>query len=192
MRGHVWHRLKLYSGQGHEKNLPTQHIEAQTHSRISSQNGNEKRSASDSAPPSQGAQAPECLIDSAFKKAEFGFPRHLHLLKAGEFDAVFKQNAYRASSRELLLLARPNDLAYPRLGLVVAKRQVRLSVRRNRLKRVLRETFRHHQQALGSHDIVALVRAPFQDIPREQLYALTEQQWLKLIKHLAPPLEPNC
>ncbi len=121
----------------------------------------------------------------------FGFSRPLRLLKAGEFDAVFKHNAQRVSNRELLLLARPNDLDHPRLGLVVAKRQVRRSVDRNRLKRVLRETFRQQQHALGSHDIVALVRAPFQELPSEQHHRFAEQQWLRLLKrlHSSPELD---
>lgn len=129
------------------------------------------------------------MTDHLPAERALGFPRHLRLLKAGEFDAVFKQNLHRVSNRELLLLARPNGLDHPRLGLVVAKRQVRRSVDRNRLKRVLRETFRQQQHALGSHDIVALVRAPFHELPSTQHHRFAEQQWLRLLKRLHPSPE---
>jgi len=42
----------------------------------------------------------------------------------------------------------------PRLGIVVGKRAVRRAVDRNRLKRAIRESFRHEQHRLPSLDIV--------------------------------------
>lgn len=51
-----------------------------------------------------------------------------------------------------------NDAGWPRLGLIIPKRQVRLAVRRNTLKRWIREAFRHRQQCLPAADIVVRVQ----------------------------------
>lgn len=47
---------------------------------------------------------------------------------------------------------------HPRLGIIVAKKNVRLAVERNRLKRQLRETFRKQRQTLPSLDIILLAK----------------------------------
>lgn len=52
------------------------------------------------------------------------------------------------------VFARPNDLSYPRLGLVVGKKVAKRAVKRNYIKRSVREWFRLHQQELGSMDYV--------------------------------------
>lgn len=48
-----------------------------------------------------------------------------------------------------------------RLGIVVAKRNVKLAVARNRIKRLVRETFRQQQQRLDGLDIVVVVKKNF-------------------------------
>ena len=47
---------------------------------------------------------------------------------------------------------------HPRLGIIIAKKNVKLAVERNRLKRQLRETFRKQRQVLPSLDIVLLAK----------------------------------
>jgi ribonuclease P protein component len=52
------------------------------------------------------------------------------------------------------VIARPNDLGHARLGLAVGVRAAGNAVRRNRVKRVIREAFRANQQELPSVDLV--------------------------------------
>lgn len=54
----------------------------------------------------------------------------------------------------------PNQLAHPRLGLIVAGKVVRRAVGRNRVKRLLREVFRARQQELAGLDLVVRLRRP--------------------------------
>ncbi|MCB1666890.1 MAG: ribonuclease P protein component [Porticoccaceae bacterium] len=112
------------------------------------------------------------------------FSRENRLLNSKEFQAVFDHNDYRVANPNLLLLAKPNFLGHPRLGMVVAKKNIRRAVDRNRVKRVVRETFRHRQQKLGGVDVIFLARKGMGDLPREQQTELLEKSWRKLAGRL--------
>lgn len=47
----------------------------------------------------------------------------------------------------------------PRLGIAVPKKQVKHAVRRNRIKRIIRNSFRQRSQTLPNCDLVVLCRA---------------------------------
>jgi ribonuclease P protein component len=73
------------------------------------------------------------------------------------FSAVFAEQVRRGSG-PLVLYARPNTVGHHRLGLTVPRR-VGSAVRRNRIKRLIREAFRLQQHELpGSYDLVVVVR----------------------------------
>lgn len=56
-------------------------------------------------------------------------------------------------------MSRPNELDHARLGMVVAKRQFRRAVDRNRMRRIIRETFRLQGPDLPALDVVVRVLA---------------------------------
>jgi len=87
-----------------------------------------------------------------------GFAKNQRLLAAAEYKNVFDSPSCRFSNKHLLLLARPNALTASRLGLVMSKKNVGCSVKRNRLKRLCREAFRLHSKDFATIDIVLLGR----------------------------------
>tara|TARA_R110000782_G_scaffold29363_3_gene73016 strand:- start:3444 stop:3821 length:378 start_codon:yes stop_codon:yes gene_type:complete len=113
---------------------------------------------------------------------DFHFEKSLRLLNASEYQAVFDESRLKVSTAELLFLARKNNLGRARLGLVIAKKNVRLSVQRNRVKRVVRETFRLHQYKLQGIDIIVLARRGLSDIDNKQLHETCNQLWYQLEK----------
>jgi len=113
------------------------------------------------------------------------FGKHQRLLTASEFKAVFDGACYKSSQRYLLFLARPNLLLNARLGTAVSKKNAKLAVQRNRLKRLLREQFRLHQQILVGLDIVALVKPGLWQQDNTAIVGLIDQQWERLIKQHA-------
>ena len=64
----------------------------------------------------------------------------------------------RSRDRFFTMLVRENGLGLARLGIAVGKKHVRRAVDRNRIKRQVRETFRHHAAMLGGIDVVVLAR----------------------------------
>jgi ribonuclease P protein component len=86
------------------------------------------------------------------------------LLKPDEYRRVFN-GGRRSIDRHFLVLAYPNRGQYARLGLAVAKKHCRKAVERNRIKRMIRESFRHNQKALAGLDLVVVARqgAPLAD-----------------------------
>ena len=85
------------------------------------------------------------------------FPKSLHLRTPREFAAVYDAKT-RESRGPLLVYALPNGLAHPRIGLSTS-RKVGTAVRRNRIRRLLREAFRLMQHDLPrGYDLVVVVR----------------------------------
>lgn len=110
-----------------------------------------------------------------------GFGREKRLLTPRQFKAVFDSPSGKAPGKSVLLLARNNELDHSRLGLVIGKKSVKLSVERNRLKRQIRESFRLNQDNLVGWDIVVVARKGLGDLQNAEL----AQQFGKLWKRLA-------
>ena len=58
----------------------------------------------------------------------------------------------------MTVLAIPNQLQHPRLGLAISRKVANKAVSRNRIKRLIRESYRHWQSRLDNLDIVILGR----------------------------------
>lgn len=90
--------------------------------------------------------------------SENAFPKTARLLSPKDYKPVFDNSRYKVSTKQFLLLATASQARRPRLGLVIAKKHVSKAVQRNRLKRVLRESFRLRQSEIPLIDIVVLAR----------------------------------
>ena len=110
------------------------------------------------------------------------FPKSSRLLIGAQFQRIFQQADFKVSQRHFLILARANDLQYPRLGLVVAKKNIRLAVQRNRIKRRIRETFRLQQAHIGSIDAIVLPRSGADQLSDQELNLQLAQLWQRLAK----------
>lgn len=109
----------------------------------------------------------------------YTFTRELRLLTPAQFKSVFTK-PIKASSAEITLLAIPNEEKHPRLGLTVAKRFVKRANQRNRIKRVIRDSFRLHQHDIPDLDIVVLVRNGVLEMDNPEIKKLVEKLWRKL------------
>lgn len=110
------------------------------------------------------------------------YTRQLRLCDSAQFKAVFDGTEARVSLREMLLLARKNGLPYPRLGVVVAKKHCRLATSRNRIKRLIRESYRLHQETLAGLDIIVLARRGIEDLDNATISRSLAKSWTRLGK----------
>ena len=116
--------------------------------------------------------------------SEFSFGKPKRLLNAGDFTPVFNKADIKVSHQHILFLARKNHGIESRLGLVIAKKNVRLAVQRNRIKRIIREYFRLHPVS-QEIDIIVLARKGLGTLDNATLHQLIDQQWRRLEKKLA-------
>jgi ribonuclease P protein component len=77
-------------------------------------------------------------------------------------------------------VVRPTEGAEARLGLAIAVRSVGNAVRRNRLKRQVREQFRRQRATLPPVDIVITARTAARDAPAAELRAALQRLWIQI------------
>ena len=107
----------------------------------------------------------------------YAFPRRARLLSAHQYTDVFKQPDLVVSDGPLRIRVKKNSTEHARLGLVIAKRVFSKAVRRNRIKRIIRDHFRKKVNDLPSVDVVIQVFAELKD---DRLHNLLERQFLLL------------
>ncbi len=116
-------------------------------------------------------------IDASFGKAK-------RLLNAQDYSTVFDGPDAKAFHKNLLLLAKVNKGPRHRLGLVIAKKNVRQAVQRNRIKRIAREFVRKGPDGLPL-DVVVLARRGLDQLDNAELASLFQRQWDKLARHIS-------
>jgi ribonuclease P protein component len=111
----------------------------------------------------------------------WSFPRTARLTTSDHYQRVFAEST-RVSNRAFTLLARANTEGVPRLGLAISKKCARKAVQRNRIKRLVRETFRMQQKELPAIDIVVLCRPEAVQQDSKELAQGLEKLWHRLQK----------
>jgi ribonuclease P protein component len=86
----------------------------------------------------------------------------------------------KSADRLFTILYRPNDLDLPRLGFAIAKQRVRLAVKRNRLRRLVRESFRLGRAQLPAVDIVVMARSDAATATNQNVIASLNLHWQRL------------
>lgn len=114
----------------------------------------------------------------------FAFPRSARLLDSKSYTRVFA-DARRCADRYFTILARASDrdaFEAARLGLAISKRNAPRAVARNRIKRVIRDSFRHARPGLPCADLVVLCRRAAVDADNATLRASLATHWQELAR----------
>lgn len=88
---------------------------------------------------------------------QFCLPRAARLLKPGDF-AALRGRSRRIGTSHFLAEVLATDLPTCRLGQAVSRRVSKRAVDRNRIKRVVRDSYRLVRASLPAHDIVLVAR----------------------------------
>ena len=84
-----------------------------------------------------------------------------------------------------MVLARPNGLGHPRLGMAVGVKSAGNAVNRNRVKRAIRELFRHRQHELPPVDLVVNSRPAAGKATNAQIAASLTVLWARIAERCA-------
>jgi ribonuclease P protein component len=74
------------------------------------------------------------------------------------FSSIFKNPDFKASNKTFLLLAKENKTLIARIGVAQKKKNTKLAVHRNSIKRKIKESFRERLDFLKPMDYVVLVK----------------------------------
>lgn len=107
------------------------------------------------------------------------FQKQCRLVSKQDFQSVFA-SAKKIAKKNLVLLYIPAAQDRARLGVIIAKQQIRLAVSRNRCRRIIRESFRNAQ--LPPLDIIIIVRHGAQRLSKPALRLEVDQLWQSLSK----------
>ncbi len=116
------------------------------------------------------------------------FSRNQRIFSESEFQHVIRKGK-RLFSKYFILCAKLTSTKKRRLGISISKKIGRAAAR-NRMKRLLREAFRLHQEEIKEgHDLLFLVKEDFSHLKRQELdsMVLNLLRMGKLLKGHFPP-----
>lgn len=109
----------------------------------------------------------------------------MRLTRGVEFQRVFQQGK-RLHAQGLSIRVVQSPCGFPRLGMAIAKKVLRRAHDRNRIRRVVRESFRHFQHELPAVDIVVLCRLEVREMDNNHLFRQLNGLWLRLQQLYSP------
>jgi len=115
-------------------------------------------------------------------KQSYAYGRELRLLTPAHFQTVFDNPLVKAVTAELTMLATPNNLGVPRLGITLSKKRAKRAVDRNRIKRKIRESFRLKQHKIPAFDIIVIGKNGVADLSNEELQQRLDYLWRTISK----------
>jgi ribonuclease P protein component len=108
-----------------------------------------------------------------------GLPPERRLRRPAQFKEVY-ETGRRLGNEFFTANLHASAAGCARLGMSIAARTLRRAVDRNRLRRLIRESFRAHQLALPPLDMVIGVRAAVRTADNARLRGALEQLWQKI------------
>ncbi len=180
------------SDTGHETHIPAQQDQARTHARFSCPHGDQGRAPGPQAPPCKRPRPVDAVTPIAPAAATSNpsrltstpgnrFRKDNRLLTAAAFGRVFDR-ATRSRDGLFTVLCRRNDGDTARLGLAIAKKHCRRATARNRIKRIVRESFRQQQGRLAGLDVVVINQPAATTATNRQLFDSLDRHWQRCSK----------
>lgn len=107
------------------------------------------------------------------------FSRQARLTSRHDFQVVFEKPK-KVTRPHWQVLYIKNTLSHPRLGIIISKKFVKHAVARNRLRRLVRESFRQQLADMPAVDIVFLARRGFSQLDNHVIREQVDKVWQSL------------
>lgn len=123
---------------------------------------------------------------AALASEHFGFGRDSRLTRPDEFKYCLDSRPFaRSALFNMHWRATEEKLTTAKLGLIIPKRLIRSAVRRNTIKRVIREAFRLNRLRLPPGQLVFRLKAPVAPCSLTQTKQTVRTQVQDMLNHLA-------
>lgn len=99
---------------------------------------------------------------------------------AAAYSRVFRDGG-KSRDEFFTVLSKANGTDCPRLGLAISKKHCRQATGRNRLKRIVRESFRSIQPELGGVDVVVLGQPGTSHAGNAALFDSLARHWQRIL-----------
>lgn len=109
------------------------------------------------------------LVPTVVDLSNYKFTKAQRLLTPAAYRLVFDGTERKLHQPHLMAFVRTNEQALARIGMAITKKKVPTAVQRNRIKRHIREQFRHCAAQLKPFDIVFIVKKPINNLDNKEL-----------------------
>jgi ribonuclease P protein component len=168
-------------GEAHEKNVSTEQAAPQAHAWVPRAYGHKRRPSGSRTASREGPQEARSLsfgrlIPGSPDRPRYTLPARKRIRRKADFDVVHARGR-RLGNGIFGIVVRPNGRGEARLGLAVSIKVSGSGVERNRIRRVIRESFRLHQHELPAVDVVISVRSRARASKSAELRTSLEELW---------------
>jgi len=102
-------------------------------------------------------------------------------MRSAQFQRVFGSGT-RFGNGVFTIRAAPSESGRPRLGLAVSRKCARLAVQRHRIKRIVRESFRHQRSMLPPMDYVVMCAPGAAHLSNSELSRTLRGLWKRSVR----------
>ena len=95
--------------------------------------------------------------------------------------------ASRSRDKLFTVLVRANEHGIARLGLAISRKHCRRATARNRIKRIIRESFREQQAQLRGIDVVVINRPAATTAGNDEIRGSLDKHWQRCSKAKQEP-----
>ncbi len=164
-----------------EKNIPAEQHFPEENTRVQASDENKVRSIDNETKTGQGKKAPVRLSD---RRLDLRFPGSTRLRSRSDYLRI-QQKGKMKKGRFLILLSLENGLTTSRFGLTVS-RKLGNAVKRNRVRRRIREIERIHMRRIKTgFDVVAIARGRARDAGFNEM----KEEYLELARNAGLTIE---
>jgi len=120
----------------------------------------------------------------AYKFRKNRFQRNQRILSPSHFKRVYSNKQW-GNTKMLTFNALYDESLVDqtsKLGVTVSKKVSKLAVRRNHIKRLIREFFRHNHEQLKATQLVITAKPPAKAASNQEINAELKELWTKLMK----------
>ena len=109
------------------------------------------------------------------------YPKKNRLTQPTEYRNVFTTNL-RSVDSCFIVLAKENGLEFSRLGIAVSKKKIKKAIKRNKIKRIIRESFRQDSIKQEHYDLIVLPQLGHEKAEEKKLRDSLNEHWRKITK----------